>query len=1083
MTSAPIKGDLKSVKQLEVAYALSDMQIAEITRIDNVVAEKLKTVRDVVWQLPDESVPLEARNEAKEKVFKESLKDLSAEQSKRLVASYSRMGSLYEVAGLTARDNYFKQRTGSIPGGVEEFVGEQVKKNESVDNIITKLGVPVFEPVLTMHPTSVKALAPTQALRKLSVALHDDHGEEAIAKAVADYQNTAILHEVDGKSASMTVRDENKMVLNSIGYIYDDAPRIFAQYDQPLKKQFQDKYHPLELKLQARFGSWSPGDKDGNPNITSEKTLEAVARHTHDIVERYSKELEAINAPELEPWKEKIRNVGDKLGKDNGLLKSIENLADKSDSLRARTDNEALAEAKKYSKHFDTFSSRLAKLRKTLNAEEFEKALIAAYENTQDETQKEKILELTRKVRWFGFSFAKIEYRDKAEEYTTAISEIIPGYDALSSQQRIDTLTDLLNQDSLRPEMYTKVKDIVSDGANKQLSDKNSAGAKAYHTIRRMQLASDFGDMIKDNVLAECGIVKGEATEESVVAQGVSNILEAQFLQRVVKDDEKGRKAALLGIVPLFEDPNTMEYIDKIMKAAYDNPAYQKHMQALATDRYDSKATQQLQIAHSDNRRRSGSPAGTAFIHEAHQKIRDLHAQPYEWNGGKPINSQFYQGGSLSDAFRNGVRAISAQVNAFGMHDFAKFTFQGGDMLNYFNHPNSNERVFTRNFVQPASRVNIDAQTQEVTIGRNGLGDEAFVKGIKHDRRPNKIIQEVAIEALKNTRKDYAEHDFTKEALGTLYAALGLGYDIEANAVNVGSRPTKRLAFGTNSTTSVGAVIPVDVEAVRTISFSMTPQFNHLITSPVGAIDLGKHVKAAIIKRVNDISNSNREPSEDEKFFMDNFGDVNAVKEVQPSHMALLYDKSPAFRDVIDKSAFAIARSDLDLVSEDVASKLAARDGDSQEQADIRTGGRSYVERLKKTFKNMGNIAYEAIMGDPSNNTTFDQPLSSDRLRPRPNAPSRFLRRDSDNASMQAAAMESLNGLGEEIWLKNNYHDFVTYAKKTLIPEYKEGDKELLATILSGGLTATHGRFLHGDDPTYAKQYSKDQEQSYALSA
>ena len=46
------------------------------------------------------------------------------------------------------------------------------------------------------------------------------------------------------------------------------------------------------LNMNQKFGSWgSAGDKDGNDNVTAEKTLEALIRHCYEIVSRYIKDL------------------------------------------------------------------------------------------------------------------------------------------------------------------------------------------------------------------------------------------------------------------------------------------------------------------------------------------------------------------------------------------------------------------------------------------------------------------------------------------------------------------------------------------------------------------------------------------------------------------------------------------------------------------------------------------------------------------------------------------------------------------------------------------------------------------------
>lgn len=1078
---------LKSDNQMDVAMELSDMLLEVIKDKDENVAQKLASVRDLVWS----KNPIDEHK--REEVFKAALVGLDEQQTRMLCEAYVHMGELYEVAGLSARDNYFKQlrdKKQPVPGGAEEFIKN---KKYSMEDALAKLAVPVFEVTMTMHPTNVQGLPPMKALRKIATALHSGAPTESIREAIREYQSIPTLHMVDGKESNLTVRDETKSVLNSLGNIYEDLPGIFQKFDDPFTEKYKANYDPLALKLNARFGSWgSAGDKDGNDNVTAEKTLEAIARHTHDIVERYIKDMEEIKAPKLENWKAQLKAVYKTLDgmawedrlKDGdrsaGLLPQAEALSDATDKMRT----EGTGYSKVFNKTFDYLSKELAGLRDGLDAKKFEDELSKAYlkQQSTDTEDAQKLLGMVRKVRWFGFNFSKIEYRETAFEHEKVLDNIIPGYAKLAPDERVKTLDGLLNAKELPQGIKERVSQLLAAGADKPLTDKKDTAAIAYHTLKRMELARDHGGIIKDMVLAECGALDEEKykepTEVQVRDQGVANLLEAKLLQRLVEQD--GKKP-LLGIVPLFEDPSTMQNIDKIMESAYKNPAYHQHLEQLATDRYDNKITQQVQIAHSDNRRRAGSLAGTAFIHEAHSKLRRVN----EANG---VQTQFFEGGSLCDPFRNGVRALSAQVNAFGLHDFAKFTFQGRDLLNYFNHPGSSERMFTRNFVHPAEYVlqngeNTWAVNRNAKVNGNSNGNGA-------KRAPNSIIEDIAIAALKKTLDDYSKQekdtppeamqdstykvikDFTLETMGVLFAVLGLGYKREATAANRGSRAAARVEFSGNGTakTEVGAVIqPVGLDKLRTIPFSMFPQQNRMTLSWVGGQNLEKYLKEEIFARLDNIPPAS---ASDIDYFTQNFAQIprGSAVPIPPKCMNILYEKSPTFRDAIDKTAFALARTDMPAVVEDVAPKLAACDGDEKTMVKIRENeyismkqvreyGRNYVEHLSETCGLVGNLVYAAIVGKPLN--------ASDNA---PNSFTRYSDRSDKNQASLVQALNDVNGLGGEIDIKNKYQDFIIYAKTHLGKQNKLGEHdELLAVLLAGGLTSTHSRWMSADDPSTAK--------------
>lgn len=1073
LTKEPMQlGSLKSHEQSDVANALTEILLSVVP--DDDIANRLRNIRDKVW-LPYNNDSISSKcipnHEQKKEAFDEALIGLDSDRRKLLFESYARMGELYELAGLVARDNYLNDLKGALPGGVQEFA-----KNLSLQTVIEALSKPVFEIVMTMHPTNIQGIKPMKALRNIAKELHAGNSESDIKKAVADYQNTPILHQVNGNEINLTVRDETKTVINYLGNIYEDLPSVFKQYDVQLSKQYGGAYNGLDLKLNARFGSWgSAGDKDGNDNVTAEKTLEALVRHTYEIVHRYNFDLAKIdNVPELADWKLRLAETEKNL---ETLLLRSEKLTDDTDSMR--DPQRGGGDSKQFENDFNIISSRLAEIRKGLDAKAFENDLTKMRESYKkmSSNDADKLLDMVRKVRWFGFVFSKVEYRETAEEYEKVLNKIIPGYSDLKPSERVLELTRFLNE-GIPDNIKVAAKNLVETGTSKSLAEgkkSNDASAIAYHTLKRMELARDQGDMIRDNVLAECAAMNKDkypvlkklenedqdsfshrvAERAAITAkQGEANLLEAVFLQRLV---DKPDKKALLGIVPLFEDPDTMQNVDHIMESAYKNNAYHNHLQKLADDRHDGKVTQQVQIAHSDNRRRSGSLAGTAFIHEAHNKLRKV-------NKDNGIETQFFEGGSMSDAYRNGIRAISAQVNAYGLQNFAKFTFQGRDLQNYFNYPGSVERVFTRQFVHPASSFLSD----EHKAARNGV-----INGDKLDRTPNSVLDEIAIAALKRTLQDYTKDDFSKEAIGTLLAVLD--YNKESTASNRGSRAASRgVAFssGAATTNHIGAAIdPIAVDKLRTIPFSMMPQQNQLSPAWIGGQNLGTYIAEEIEKHLSKYD-SNEALQGDVRFFKEKFADWNKDKSdlnppgqyptsqpilVPPKYIKLLYEKSPVFRDAMDKSAFAVARTDITAIQNAVENKALKNDA-VDSNAKIISDAKSYVERLGVTFSDMGNIVYAALTGNP---------IQGKNNELNPYARYSNSSRKNDEQAIITQEFDSLNGLGQAISERNNYQDFVVHAKSSL--ENDSLHDHNLAVLLSAGLTSTHSRWPMADDVEYGR--------------
>lgn len=721
---------------------------------------------------------------------------------------YARLGHIQQIAGLVARDNLFTgmlTRGLTVAGGVTELVNDK-KRFTSAKKAVEMLSKPVFGLTLTAHPTNVNGLASIKAQRALTQAIDDVRAgradNRAVSEAMGAFVRTPLTHHKDGAQAALTVRDDAEQMLNALGNVYDDLPHIYDRFDKPLASRFAD-YKPEQLALGIDISSWgSSGDKDGNSNVTADTTLEAIIQHKHMVFTRYKEALSSIESPLLAPWKARIDKA----------LEATTFAATLCERYRPHLDNDAWTKA-------------TAALKENTNLDT--KAFVRDLERTYATTRDKPTLDLLRRVRIFGFGMGRIEYRETADIYGQISGLFIKDYATMSEAKRVKALNALLAMplDSLRLEHQETLARIGASG-NKPYSDTDALPI-AHHTLKRMELARDFPDMVKDNVLAEC--------------QNTSNFLEALLMQRLA---EKDGKKPNLGIVPLFEEYRVLERAGSIMHDALTNPHYRSHVDALAA-RNNGHATQQVQLAHSDNARRAGMPAARAYIYEAHSVLREA----IEKEG---IKVQFFEGGSQSDPYRGGVRSMTASANEFGIHDFAKFTFQGGDLLNYLNYPSSSIRLFTRNIAHAADVMERKLMRQDT----------------KKDRDP--VLDAAATNALKRTARDYEEKIFHNPQFGDFLKDIG--YLEETEAGNKTSRPAKR---GSGSTDTV------DVEKTRTIAFSEAFQHAGICPTWIGSQNLYTYLCREL------------------------------KKPLDATDLHTLYKKSPVFTDVVDRMLFGLAKTDL----------------------------------------------------------------------------------------------------------------------------------------------------------------------------
>lgn len=806
--------------------------------------ELLKEYARLIW-LDHDGAP-EPEEKARRLQLLDDMGKMAPDVQERITDVMAHAGQLHQIAGLLARESVMARSSNAnevnpirrmLFTDPAKGVG---RKFDTVEEALAAIAVPKFEPVFTGHPTNTNSIESMAKQRKLAEAstayvnslrlqrpaLTAEYRDKA-DEALLDFARTPLLNmaaagEEDKTPVpvGLTVPQEVSTMLYFLGNAYNDLPGTYGAFDTQLSETYGETYHPEQLKLGIRYHSWgSSGDKDGNNNINADTTLKAVLAHKVEILQRYLTDMEALHLPEAQ---NSVRK----------LAEAVKELRGAEDVIRQREEHT--------DRHYFTpreFAETTRSIRMAvskIHLEDMTGMLGKAYANAPED-QKKPMLDLLRRMRTFGTSFGHIEYRETAEEYTRVMELMVPGYAAMDEPQRCAELNRLMANPKILSELAEELDTLVQDRAGKPYSSED-ARAIAYQTLKRMELARDFPDMIENNVLAEC--------------KNTSNILEALVLQHAVAKDGK---RALLGIVPLFEEHATLKAAPDIVRGALENPHYQQHLKTLSAERGAAK-TQQIQIAHSDNAKRAGVAATRSLISKAHENIREMFrdfAKEHE-----PIKLEFFEGGSQSDCMRGGVRAISAMIDAYNVHDFFKTTFQGGDLLNYFNLAASSVRLFAHNI---ANSVMHTAPKKDKLTGE-------ILPSLRP--RPTEMDEQV-INAFDQAKESYIElfdnpdyKDFIDR----------IGYSDTTLWGNTSSRAGKRKNVASLNET-------------RAIGISETLQHAGLVGTWIGVRNIEKILNQAVT------------------------GAYSPIVRKQ------IYENSATYRDTIDRMMYGLMRSDLSYVA------------------------------------------------------------------------------------------------------------------------------------------------------------------------
>jgi len=192
------------------------------------------------------------------------------------------------------RDREEEQRH-SLPWVVRRMKEKGVSAEE-MQSILHDLDISL---VFTSHPTEIKRKTVIDKLEYIANELRDldstrptpferDVSDLKIKTSINSLWQTRFRQE-----RRVRVLEEVKSTL----YYFDrtlleETPKLYRRLDRALRQAYPE--HDFDLPMFLRFGSWSGGDRDGNPYVKPRTTLETLKLQKQLILERYREKVELL---------------------------------------------------------------------------------------------------------------------------------------------------------------------------------------------------------------------------------------------------------------------------------------------------------------------------------------------------------------------------------------------------------------------------------------------------------------------------------------------------------------------------------------------------------------------------------------------------------------------------------------------------------------------------------------------------------------------------------------------------------------------------------------------------------------------
>jgi len=694
---------------------------------------------------------------ARARRLKRIIEGLEPELATHVVRAFSTYFSLVNIAEEAYQHRQRRQQVrtggplweGSFNHTLQEFCDQGITA-EQLQTLLSQLN---YMPVFTAHPTEAKRRTILETLRRIFVTsekLNDPRlGKSEREEIVEDIKSQIqVLWKTDEvRVHKPKVRDE---IRNGQYYfresLFEAVPRSYRYLEKALRRIYGEEAKKIHIPTIMRFGSWIGGDRDGNPFVKPETTVEALRMQKREMLLEYLHRVSRLG--------HKLTQSSQLCEPSAAIKKSIECEDDICRSAFADNPNRFSHEPYRRKLHLMHYRLELSlcTVKNQLagnDRERFEGRyqnegelladLIMIYDSLSSHGDKniadQDLLDLIRLVETFGFFLAHLDIRQESTRHTEAVVEIMQAngidYAALDENARMEKLAGLLaNHD-----------DITLDKA--AYSEPTSETVAVFEVMAQMQKE-----------------VSKQAFGSYVISMthAASHIMEVMLLATLcgLAGKKEGEWFCDISISPLFETVEDLQHIDPVMRALFSNPSYAALLKVAGN-------RQEIMLGYSDSCKDGGILASGWNLYQAQRQITEL-ARQYN------IDLRLFhgRGGTIGRGGGPTHHAILSQP-ADTVHGEIKFTEQG-EVLSY-------------------KYSNVETASYELSMGVTGLmkASRSLIVPPKDDQTE---YLEIMNELAQIGEDCYSELiNRTEGFLDYFYEATPVS---EIGLLNIGSRPSHR---------------------------------------------------------------------------------------------------------------------------------------------------------------------------------------------------------------------------------------------------------------------------------------------------
>jgi phosphoenolpyruvate carboxylase len=473
-------------------------------------------------------------------------------------------------------------------------------------------------PVFTAHPTEARRRTTLEKLRRIANSVEGIGA--GIALDEAGDPTARIAEEVIGLWQSDEVRVIRPTVLDEVknglyyfdATLYDVMPRLYRDLERALHKNYPE--HIWRVPSVLRYGSWMGGDRDGNPYVTPEVTIETARLMRVRAIEHHISAIEDLS----HRLGQSIRQV-DISGELRRSLDSDAALFPKTAKLLAkRNPYEAYRQKCTYIREKLLHSLEHAKTHQPDWGSAAGVPPTGTHYHTRDDLLADLLLidrslranagagvadgalrDLIRQAEVFGLHTATLDIRQHSERHDAALDEVLrvagvcDSYVSLGEDARVELLSREVG--SARPLIPARL----------PYTPGTAEVVETYRTVAAI-LEQLSPDSIQTYIVS--------------MTRGASDVLASLLFAKEARLYQPAEGISRLNIVPLFETGADLAGCARVMEACLRLPAYRQHLEFRGN-------VQEIMIGYSDSNKDVGFVAANWALYQAQHALRDMAAR------------------------------------------------------------------------------------------------------------------------------------------------------------------------------------------------------------------------------------------------------------------------------------------------------------------------------------------------------------------------------------------------------------------------------------------------------------------------